>query len=287
MTSPRTVRRGLSLIELLVVIAVLAVLLGLVLGAVQQVRRSAQRVTNANNLHQIALATHNWATVHGHLPRYVIEYPDGNRGSMFAAILPYIDGGALYQSIQQEGKWFKVHVFINPADPTVSLSNITPSAISYGANAHLFQDGPQFTAITDGTANTIAFAEHYANCRNTPEFHYTLPFPYQGVGRRATFSECNDINGPCNRLCCSLGDIDVGPYTSGSPPVTIASVRGLTFQAGPKVQDCDPRLAQSPNPGGMQVALADGSVRTLQAGIAETVYWAIVTPRCGEVASVE
>ena len=49
---------------------------------------------------------------------------------------------------KQKGKEFKVHVFINPADPTVSLSDIPPSAISYGANAHLFHDGPQFLAIT-------------------------------------------------------------------------------------------------------------------------------------------
>lgn len=287
-TSPRQVRRGLSLVELLVVIGIMSVLLGLLLGAVQHVRRSAHRVTNANNLHQISLATHLWADAHGHLPPYVIEYPDGNSGSMFAAILPYIDQGALYQSIQQDGKRFKVHLFINPADPTVSLSDIRPSAISYGANAHLFHDGPQFTAITDGTAYTISFAEHYADCWKTEPFWYTLPFPFPGPGgRRATFAECNDINGPCNRLSGRLGYLDVGPYTSGSPPVTVASVRGLTFQAGPKVQDCDSRIAQSPNPGGMQVAFADGSVRTLQAGIAETAYWGLVTPRAGEVVSLD
>jgi prepilin-type N-terminal cleavage/methylation domain-containing protein len=293
-------RKGLTLLEVLVVIAIIGILIALLLPAVQKVREAAVRTQSMNNLRQIVLAAHDFAADHAdRLPNVAGDKGSPNPGqSVLFALLPYIEqSDLLSQWYGKKGVIVSVSVrtYMSPADPSIPLlaRQGRTGCSSYAANAQVFTGFPsQVSTFSDGTSNTITFAEHYAYCDLTV-FFYSW-FDANPIGaRRATFADGGDnVERHCNPG-------DAFPKTSGSPPQSVCAYgRDWTFQVAPTVQKnyagydpnlpymplaCDPQLANTPHRAGMLTGWGDGAVRLLERSVAPTIYWGAVTPASGEI----
>src|SRR5262245_35117021 len=141
----RFCRPAFTLIELLVVIAIIAVLIGLLLPAVQKVRGAAARIKCQNNLKQIGLSVHNYENTFSTLPPAGVLPPGGpnNTWSATARLLPYIEQDNLYRqinfdvpySLQPNISQLRIPIYICPSEPNdIGRTNAAGQPVHYPIN---------------------------------------------------------------------------------------------------------------------------------------------------------
>jgi prepilin-type N-terminal cleavage/methylation domain-containing protein len=294
MTPARPGRQtGFTLIELLVVIAIIATLIGLILPAVQKVREAAARIKCGNNIRQVGVAAQMAHDTTRLLPPGLGYWGGGSAyGTFHFHLLPYLEQGALYQQSLYAGCYFAgnngvyqqpVAAYLCPSDPSAppagqaaDLDGNTWGAATYAVNAQVVArvdpvgviqspDGQArlLASFPDGASNTILAAEKYAQCFNSN-------YPAGGNYWAYYFTGLN-LQPYHPGFAVSWNGYSIGPASK------------FQIQPRPYNGGCDPTMAASPHPGGIQVALGDGSARFLSAGVSIYTWWYLCTPAGGEL----
>jgi prepilin-type processing-associated H-X9-DG protein len=292
---------------LLVVIAIIAILIGLLLPAVQKVREAAARVQCQNNFKQLGLALNNMAgTYNGKMPPGIGSFPAPNQGRCPASggafggnlyhLLPYMEQDNLYKATVCSGgvgldvelggggiaERTAVKPYVCPSDPTANGGSPGAAGWSVGSycyNGLVFQAdskgyGSYPATFVDGTSNTIIYSEQYGGAN--PAF----PGGYPSIW----WWDYNSFQAPLGSDgdCGSVGFSGPAYLPLFQPPVSfcMSNTTKLTWGATPSVCMC---RATSPHTGGINVGMADGSVRMLSSGVSANTWFAACTPAGGEV----
>ncbi len=290
MHSPNTTRRAFTLIELLVVIAIIAILIGLLLPAVQKVRDAAARMSCQNNMKQIALAIHNYENANSKLPPRALP---GTGASWGTLILPYVEQDNVFKLYRQDTDWrdplnapavtSKIKPYKCPSSPERTATNAaatwTASISDYGANGGLapnlmtlgwlpattsrngvFMQGIELkiTDITDGTSTTFAVVEMAGR-------------PNRWRAGKDTGQIQNDgVKGPwahTHNHIESRGHSADGVTAPGTCVVNCTNADGIYgFHTN-----------------GANIAMMDGSVKFVTPSLNNYVFYAVTTPYNGEV----
>ena len=302
MTAPKRV--GFTLIELLVVIAIIAILIGLLLPAVQKVREAAARMSCTNNLKQYGLAVHNYHDANGRLPYSVSPWTEGGpaphtgRGWILES-LPYLEQGNLYSQFEpsRSGDMFSGQGLMNCQTQMATQLRVLncPSDISPRTSTNCAQWGGITVAVTSykgviGTSNmgggwpdspSGTVDNHYNTLptglffRNSDQARITLVSITDGTSNTLMVGE--DVSAENIHSAAFYAN---GDYASSHAP--------LNYFPKPSDPGNWPRVIsfRSKHTGGANFCLADGSVRMVSDSINRLLYQQLCTRVGGEAVAV-
>lgn len=294
-------RRGFTLIELLVVIAIIAILIGLLLPAVQKIREAANRMKCTNNVKQIALGVHNYEGTFNTLPPMQTSLGAGNPGSIFTILLPYVEQDNLFRQFQSAGGITTangatvLNGFLCPSDPksgsplvSLSIYGVTGNwcATSYNANVAVFstpnsgsvnywsgwnvtQARGTIATLQDGSSNTIGFTERVIGAESTNSTAIR-DLPLWSNPQTANSPDGNGWNSPAFGIYQSTYPTTAWGNTPGSFPMgtpQIGKLTGLVRWA--------PSSAHS---GALVCGMMDGSVRNVGPSVTADTFWRAANP---------
>ncbi len=300
-------RNAFTLIELLVVIAIIAILIGLLLPAVQKVREAAARMQSANNLKQLGLAVHNYHDAMQGMPSsysskytytYTGSYYTGTGGTYgtFAQLLPYIEQDALWQQILNgTTPTNAVKTFIDPSDATVGYVS-TNAVVSYLPGPYYmytYISNPYQYSSSDGIWSGYSYSYTYNGGPNAG-------YSYSTTGKKRTMMQIFS-DGTSNTLligervagCSSSGYYTwpsiYGPYQYYYNYNGSISTSGIVgFKSGVTYSTCGPFYSSyymTTRGGSVQVVMADGSVRGIDPAISANDVSNLINPSDGNVLS--
>ncbi|MDB5307290.1 MAG: prepilin-type cleavage/methylation protein [Gemmataceae bacterium] len=302
-------------------IAIIAVLIGLLLPAVQKVREAAARVQCTNNLKQLGLAAHNFQGATDRLPP-IWNWTGSNYGNpnwpnpctsgcmpgvntsssdgaaaatLFFHLLPYLEQNNLYTAGNGNSinvRTTVVKTFLCPSDGTSGATAYTntfgDASTNYVANVMVFDPATPrsiVTAIPDGTSNTVMFAERYRNCGPAGAANYWQPTWSNYWG--SNWADSGTFGGfGWNTLQARANYQTPYDYNSGSPFYWSGpdiSYGSTPFQIAPAPASCNGYVTQTAHTGAMQIGLGDASVRGVSAGVSVQTWINACVPNDGSV----
>ncbi len=279
----QSARRAFTLIELLVVIAIIAVLIGLLLPAVQKVREASARTKCSNNLKQMILGLHNYAGANGHMPPAYENRPaspsDYAPGWGWATLtLPYVEQDALFRSMNPQPTGAqRLGAGSNPASPSQNApwtSTVLPifrCPSDNGPNLNDFRNNfptSNYRAIcgTDSSNGGIFTTNEDRGGVMFQNSKVKIEEIADGTSNTAVIGECMyDATpaAPAQPKWAAIWPGMIGQFGGG---IMISCVMWHLDESTANINGPAPQAFSSRHPGGAMMGFADGSIRFWREG---------------------